>query len=282
MKNKGFTLIELLAVIVILAIIALIAVPIIINIVNDSRESSYKRSVELYGKAVENAIAKAQLDGTAVASGDLSSAFLSTVQYDGAEVSCATNKLNEDGSIYLAGCSVRGHAVEYTYGTEPSGTSQATEPEDKYAYLTYTGSDVDGPSIGGDASSLSPNAPTDNNYYLKFKLNDNNEVTKSEACIRFGGEEYCVEGGGYDETIEYSPYYGWDTDAAHSTGNVKKLYDIQQDGISGVSCDFNSQESNCRAGSAGLEAGLDGYVSTHVGPGYCNVGDNYSSSCGSL
>ena len=46
-----------MAVIVILAIIALIAVPIVINIINDSRESSYKRSVELYGKAVEQGIA---------------------------------------------------------------------------------------------------------------------------------------------------------------------------------------------------------------------------------
>ena len=60
--KKGFTLIELLAVIVILAIIALIATPIIINIINDSREESYKRSIELYGKAVEQAIADYQIN----------------------------------------------------------------------------------------------------------------------------------------------------------------------------------------------------------------------------
>ena len=45
MKN-GFTLIELLAVIVILAIIALIAVPIVLNIINDAKESSLLRSAE--------------------------------------------------------------------------------------------------------------------------------------------------------------------------------------------------------------------------------------------
>ena len=45
MKN-GFTLIELLAVIVILAIITLIAVPIVLNIINDSKESSLLRSAE--------------------------------------------------------------------------------------------------------------------------------------------------------------------------------------------------------------------------------------------
>ena len=118
MKKKGFTLIELLAVIVILAIIALIATPIILNIINDSREESNKRSVELYGKAVEQAIAKSQLNGTEILAGDLSSTFLETVQYSGSEVTCTTNKLYEDGSIYLAGCRVGTDTKEYTYGKQ--------------------------------------------------------------------------------------------------------------------------------------------------------------------
>ncbi len=46
--NKGFTLIELLAVIVILAIIALIATPIALDIIDDIKKSSIKRSSELY------------------------------------------------------------------------------------------------------------------------------------------------------------------------------------------------------------------------------------------
>ena len=59
--KKGFTLIELLAVIVILAIIALIAVPIVLNIINDSKESSLLRSAEFYLDAVEYTIADAFL-----------------------------------------------------------------------------------------------------------------------------------------------------------------------------------------------------------------------------
>ena len=62
MKSKGFTLIELLAVIVILAIIALIAVPIILNIINDSKESATIRSAENYLKAVELSITKENID----------------------------------------------------------------------------------------------------------------------------------------------------------------------------------------------------------------------------
>ena len=54
--KKGFTLIELLAVIVILAIIALIAVPIVVNIINDSKKESKKRSIDLYMDTVQKRI----------------------------------------------------------------------------------------------------------------------------------------------------------------------------------------------------------------------------------
>ena len=59
--KKGFTLIELLAVIVILAIIALIAVPVVLNIINDAKESSVLRSAEFYLDAVEYTVADAFL-----------------------------------------------------------------------------------------------------------------------------------------------------------------------------------------------------------------------------
>ena len=62
MRSKGFTLIELLAVIVILAIIALIAVPIVLGIINDSKKSSEKESLNLYTDTVEKAITKKQMN----------------------------------------------------------------------------------------------------------------------------------------------------------------------------------------------------------------------------
>ena len=63
MRN-GFTLIELLAVIVILAIIALIATPIVLNIINDTKESAQLRSAEFYLDAVETAVAKQMMEDT--------------------------------------------------------------------------------------------------------------------------------------------------------------------------------------------------------------------------
>lgn len=70
MKKNGFTLIELLAVIVILAIIALIATPIVINIIEDSKESATLRGAEYYINAVELSIAKNRLNNKKVEDGE--------------------------------------------------------------------------------------------------------------------------------------------------------------------------------------------------------------------
>ena len=278
MKEKGFTLIELLAVIVILAIIALIAVPIVINIINDARESGYKRSIDNYGKAVEQGIATYQISNpNNQIAGTYTSATLEateglSINYEGSRVVCSNIVVNEKGTIYMSVCTVGGHSVDgYTYGTEPSGTSQAVEPEPIYAYLWYDGSDVNGPADEGDASSLSKSAPS-KGYYLKYKLDDDDKVTKSEACAKFGGTEYCVESSISGEK------YGWNTDVAHSTGNVKILYDIQQAGIAGVTCTFNNLDSQCYDEDFFLIASSSGYVTSRDGDGRCMAASS-SSFC---
>lgn len=66
--KKGFTLIELLAVIIILAIVALIATPIILNVVDDARQSAARSEASMIVSGVNNycatAAMKNQLDGT--------------------------------------------------------------------------------------------------------------------------------------------------------------------------------------------------------------------------
>ena len=114
MKKKAFTLIELIAVLVILAILALIVTPLVMSIIRKAKISADKRSVDAYGRSVELAIANYLLDN-----GDFPTDISHlTIEYTGDEVVCSTSKLNSDSSVYLAGCTVAGRNVDYTYGKE--------------------------------------------------------------------------------------------------------------------------------------------------------------------
>lgn len=61
-KNEAFTLIELLAVVIILAIVALIATPIILNVINDAKQSANLSSVQLIVNDAHNYYAQSLLD----------------------------------------------------------------------------------------------------------------------------------------------------------------------------------------------------------------------------
>ena len=129
-KKKGFTLIELIAVLVILAILALIVTPLVMNIIRKARISADKRSVDAYGRSVELAIANYLLDN-----GDFPTDVSQlTIEYSGDEVACSTTQLNSDSSVYLAGCTVGGRSVEYTYGKEESIVYNAYEVGDEVTY----------------------------------------------------------------------------------------------------------------------------------------------------
>ena len=139
-QKNGFTLIELIAVLVILAIIALIVTPLVMNIVKKAKDSANKRSVDAYGKAVELGVATYLLDN-----GDYPTDISSlTIEYSGSEVVCTTKKLNEDGSIYLSGCSINGVEVKdsknedgyYHYGKTSSTAVKSYSVGD---IITYKG-----------------------------------------------------------------------------------------------------------------------------------------------
>ena len=148
MRKNGFTLIELLAVIVILAIIALIATPIILGIINDAREESNERSVELYASAVRNGIAAYQLrEGKEVLPGTYneSNPLPFKPEYEG-KVDCENVIIGEDGKVSLEGCTVNGGEKQYSYGIEqetPSlaGTIGICNPISVATEGTYTAGD---------------------------------------------------------------------------------------------------------------------------------------------
>ena len=125
--KKGFTLIELLAVIVILAIIALIATPIIFGIIEDAKENSNKRSIDMYGSSVEQAIAKKQMSNKITPgfyeTQDGKTLTLKTnpeekieVEYSGSKIVCDAIQVKSDGTFYLGKCKIGTDIVDYNYG----------------------------------------------------------------------------------------------------------------------------------------------------------------------
>lgn len=129
-KEKGFTLIELIAVLVIMAILALIVTPLVMSIIRKAKVSADKRSIDAYGRNIELAIAGYLLDNGTFPT----SIEQLTIEYSGEEVVCSTTQLNSDSSVYLAGCTVGGRSVDYTYGIDKSPIYTAYSIGDEVTY----------------------------------------------------------------------------------------------------------------------------------------------------
>ena len=246
--KKGFTLIELLAVIVILAIIALIATPIILGIINDARKESNERSAELYASAVRNAIAAYQLTGTTAPTkfSDLD------IQYDG-NIVCATEELYEDGSFYIADCTVNGTEVEYTYGEKQ--INQVYKPQ----YYSWSSG-----SVGGDLPSdakptvaeLNPSYP----FYLGLDVEDG-KISAAYACFTRNGTEYCLK--------------GYDTEAFATNNTILE----EAFGKSACSCDGGRSDCSADGLYAYAISGGDGDAGADGASAHCNVNLDGDFSC---
>ena len=129
-KMKGFTLIELIAVLVIMAILALIVTPLVMSIIKKAKISADKRSIDAYGRSIEIAIAGYLLDNGSFPT----SIEQLTIEYSGEEVVCSTTQLNSDSSVYLAGCTVGGRSVDYTYGSDNAPTYDTYSVGDEVTY----------------------------------------------------------------------------------------------------------------------------------------------------
>ena len=235
--KKGFTLIELLAVIVILAIIALIATPIILNIIEDSRNSANQRSVELYKSAIVNAVAKSQMTSNPIQPGDLSSEFLQTIEYSGATVSCTTNILYSDGSIYLAGCTVGNDTKEYSYGTRKY--TQVYNPQYYIWQSIYDAPDDLGRYIPETNSEVPPEGKT---IYFGYNLYTYTwdqityypGISSTYACFKRNGNEYCLLSGGLEE--EYAIDSDVIRDAFSDVADDPSHCTFNDDGTKWTSC----------------------------------------------
>jgi len=257
--KKGFTLIELLAVIVILAIIALIATPIILGIINDARKESNERSAELYASAVRNAIASYQLTHP-----NAPTSFSElNIEHDG-EVICTTQELYEDGSFYIADCTVNGDEVEYTYGEKQ--TTQVYKPQ----YYSWSTGNVGG-ELPSDAKTTVSDIDTKGYpYYLGLDVDANNKVSAAYACFTKNGTEYCLKG--YDTEV-------FDTEAFNTNADIIK--DAFSDVLDTDVCYSGNTDFRCYEGIYYVDAYSSGDVIASDGGYYagCYVSEDGYFEC---
>ena len=118
MNKKGFTLVELLAVIVILAVIALITIPAVMKMIDNATINSYRRSIDLYGKAVSQGIISYESD--MVEKGKKINITFenidSYIEYEGNDVDCKDKTIYSDRTILLKQCYVQEELVHAEKG----------------------------------------------------------------------------------------------------------------------------------------------------------------------
>ena len=177
MNKKGFTLIELLAVIIILAIVAIIATPIILNVIEESKESANLRSVEGYADAVKNKYFNDSLGG---AKPVIDSEFLSNVETSGGEVNCEKVLYNEEHQTILYKCTVNNSEKKYCYS---DGKHYDCGDAEFVSAFTGSGGTIEIVHTGSIGEVVLSNFP-----YL---------ATNGNGCITSTGNNYSYMGGCY-------------------------------------------------------------------------------------
>ena len=211
-KNlRAFTLIELIAVLVIMAILALIVTPLVMNIIRKARIAADKRSIDAYGRSIELAIAGYLLD-TGKFPTDVNQL---SIEYSGDEVVCSTTQLNDDSSVYLTGCTVKGRAVDYAYGEDKNTAQEPVAP----TYTAYTVGDH--VSYNGVTYYVIEDSGTSSDT---VKLLKENPLTKTEMDnLNLSGITITEANNGYGDV-----QYGSSVD--YSTSTVKQVVDKWAEG----------------------------------------------------
>ena len=130
-KNKkyGFTLVELLAVIVILAVILVIAVPKVMNIINDTKKSTFAASVKLIVSGAEQRYAENKVLGKDEEINCENIAKLSSSDYKLCEIAFE----NEQARVTVIG-SGKFDGLSVVYATKTNAEVQTGEPDRLYTF----------------------------------------------------------------------------------------------------------------------------------------------------
>ena len=152
--KKGFTLIELLAVIIILAIVALIATPIVLDVVNDAKDSAAKSEASMIVSGVNNYCAAAEMKE----------------QLTGETNICEDGVTPEEVKTMVDLGNEKVNEIEYANGKVSKLEVESNGRTVKYNGSTYT---IDGEVVDTPDEPVTPPAPT----YAAYSVGD--EVTLS-------------------------------------------------------------------------------------------------------
>lgn len=247
MKKNGFTIIELLAVIVILAIIALIATPIVINIIEDSKQSSVKVSAENYLNALELAIIQKNLQESynptkcVIENGILTCGeTVLDVDINGQTPSCGYIIL-EDGKLKVSALNIEGYKVQNKKGKVTIKKSTDCYPGFDNGEVVYfdvvkgTGCTVDDYNLSYDSEKNDYlNSYTGYNGYVNKDMDGNilEKMNGQNGCLKFFA--YLSEDGAnakllLDHNISYAYWKYFVGSSSLRNGPVDSLKSLYED-----------------------------------------------------
>jgi len=250
--KKGFTLIELLAVIIILAIVTLIATPIVLDVVNDAKDSAAKSEASMIVSGVNNYCAasamKEQLNGaTDICKDGVTEEEVKTmVDLGNAKV----NSITFDGKVTSLEIESNGRTVKYNGSTYTiDGEEVDNTPEEPqvptgpfYAFgLPTTSSSTDYQSVITESGS---------NAFVKL------EGEQLSVCIYRNNTLECFKNNNYaEESVHVQNVFG--ADSCYSYGSSVNCYD------DAFSCDVYSYGNvycDDFASGHGCSVDADGHV----------------------
>ena len=244
--KKGFTLIELLAVIIILAIVALIATPIVLDVVNDAKDSAAKSETSMIVSGVNNYCAassmKEQLNGaTDICKDGVTAEEVKTmVDLGNAKVNSITYA---DGKVTALEVESNGRTVKYNGSTYTFGQVDTPSEPQVTAYYAFglptTSSSTDYQSVITESGS---------NTFVKL------EGEQLSVCIYRNNTLECFKNNNYaEESVHVQNVFG--ADSCDSYSSSVECYDddfdcyVSSDGY--VDCGDNAGGLSCSVSAGG-------------------------------
>ena len=267
--NKGFTLVELLAVIVILAVIALITIPAVMRIIDNSTTNSYRRSIDLYGKAVSQAVVSYESDMVEKGKG-INVTFNNIepyIEYEGNDVDCKDKTIYSDKTILLTECYVDKELVKAEknkgYGDENYYYYTNSKKKAKLIkYIEAVEEEIKDKNISGTCN------------ISEDKITCNSEDIKIKSKL-----ENAIEGNLVIENNKVKSYSNlkFETEKKTETNNeVPQVIDEQNTGNNNDNNnnDDNSNQNNNAEPDKKICKSKNGTISTELGTEYeCEVKD---------